>query len=50
VPGGGVWCHETRGDARALPGREAGSGARRHAVMPEPSRAGWRGLVPWDTR
>jgi hypothetical protein len=27
VPGGGVWRHGSRGDARALPCREAGSGA-----------------------
>jgi hypothetical protein len=27
VPGGGVWRHGSRGDARALPYREAGSGA-----------------------
>jgi hypothetical protein len=38
--GGGVRYHGTRGSVGALPSREAGSGAMRHVVAPEPSRAG----------
>jgi hypothetical protein len=49
VPGGGVWHRWTRGDARALPCREAGSGSMGHVVMPEPSRDMRWGLVAWDT-
>jgi hypothetical protein len=41
--GGRVWSCGTRGNAGALPSRDAGSRAAGHVAMPDPSRAGRRG-------
>jgi hypothetical protein len=44
--GGRVWSCGTRGNAGALPSRDAGSRAAGHVAMPDPSRAGRRGPEP----
>jgi hypothetical protein len=47
--GGEVRSHGARGSTEALLNREVGFGTVGHVAAPEPSRAGRRDLVPWDT-